>query len=81
MIFQVECLEFSGDGTLLATGGRDNKIVLSTIAINEDELHKYSRAEKAFAPKEQGIKRNNRGIIYFALEFVWLKGELHDEEM
>jgi len=58
--YEVECLEFSGDGTLLATGGRDNKIVLSTISINEDELHKYCPTEKQFVARDQGFKRNSR---------------------
>ena len=44
-VLQVECLDVSPDGTLFATGGRDNKIVLSTIHIDETELQKWSVQE------------------------------------
>lgn len=59
--FQVECLELSVDGTLLATGGRDNNIVLSTINVNEDEVHKFSRIQKSFGHKEHGHNRQTKG--------------------
>ena len=60
----MECLEFSGDGTLLATGGRDNKIALSTVTINDEELHKFSRIQKTVAQKEHGLNRHTRGKDY-----------------
>ena len=59
--FQVECLELSADGTLLATGGRDNKIVLSTINIDEAELHKFTNSQKCVGGREGSFHRPSRG--------------------
>eukprot|EP00794_Sanderia_malayensis_P013933 gene13933-15385_t len=44
--YEVECLGLSPDGTLIATGGRDNNVVLSTINISEEIFEPWSIKEK-----------------------------------